>query len=300
MSQSVRDESGNRDQMVTNVVNVIGRSEKKLMFFKTIYDGKKRVKPQEFIREKVNFSSVKQVLTIGKQFVAERIVKQVKDEHNKTAYEKIDFYTHNKNAILSRCKKNIFFSRSNKSTDSYGKVRFRFPAISTQKSKSKRKNNISKKWDVFICHASEDKKSVAKPLVDKLKEEGVDVWYDEFELDWGSHLMQSINYGLKKSLFGIVILSKSFFKKEWAQRELAGLHSLSIANKENKILPLLYQITHDELINYSPLLSDIVYKQWSEGVQTITQSVKRLVNKRKSLARQPDNFSHLSKIRTQG
>jgi len=62
-----------------------------------------------------------------------------------------------------------------------------------------------------------------------------------------------------------LILSKQFFKKDWAQRELEGLHSLSIANEENKILPLLYKMTHKQLTNYSPLLSDIVYKKSDEG-----------------------------------
>lgn len=145
-----------------------------------------------------------------------------------------------------------------------------------------RKKITKKKWDVFICHATENKKTVATPLAKKLKKAGLDVWYDEFELDWGSRLMRSINIGLKNSLFGIVILSKQFFKKDWAQRELEGLHSLSIANEENKILPLLYKMTHKQLTNYSPLLSDIVYKKSDEGLDKITRSVIRLVKKKKN------------------
>lgn len=273
MSQSVRDESGNRDQMITNAINIIGRSEKRLMFFKTMYDGKKRVKLQEFIRDKGNFSSVKQVLTIGKQFVAERIVKQVKDEHNKTAYEKIDFYTHNKNTILSRAKKN---------TGSYGEIRFRFPTISTQKSKSKskRKNNILKKWDVFISHAHQDK-TIAEPFVKKLKELNVKVWYDKDVLRWGDSLMDSINKGLKDSFYGVVILSKTFFKKHWTKTELRALLSLSNATGERKILPLFYKITHEEIVDKYPILADIVGRSWDDGLDTLAQEIKELVDEKR-------------------
>lgn len=273
MSLSVRDESANRDQMITNVVNIIGRSEKKLMFFKIMYDGKKRVKPQEFIMDKGNFSSAKQVLTIGKQFVAERIIKQVKDGHNKTAYEKIDFYTHNKNTILSRVKKN---------TGSYSRTRFRFPTISVQKSKldSKRKNNILKKWDVFISHAHQDK-TIADPFVKKLKEMNVKVWYDKDVLRWGDSLMDSINKGLKNSFYGVVILSKTFFKKHWTKTELRALLSLSNTSGERKILPLFYKITHEEIVDKYPILADIVGRSWDDGLDTLAQEIKELVDKKR-------------------
>lgn len=274
MSISVRDETAHRDQMIETAVKIIGQSQDRLKFFKAMYDGKQITRDQEFLKSKGNFPSTKRVLEIGKTFAIGKIIKQIKGDNNKIAYEKIDFYSQNKSNILLAVKRNNGSGHITKPKLVFEKRR----TITTSS-----KQSMNKTWDVFICHASEDKKSIAKPLVDKLTEAGVDVWYDEFELDWGSHLMQSINYGLKKSLFGIVILSKSFFKKEWAQRELAGLHSLSIANKQNKILPLLYKINHDELINYSPLLSDIVYKQWNEGLQIITQSVKKLVNKRKGI-----------------
>ncbi|MCK5039521.1 MAG: toll/interleukin-1 receptor domain-containing protein [Candidatus Aenigmarchaeota archaeon] len=69
-------------------------------------------------------------------------------------------------------------------------------------------------WDVFICHASEDKGSIAKPLADKLKDNDLEVWYDEFTLKLGDKLRRSIDNGLKESKYGIVILSESFFTKE--------------------------------------------------------------------------------------
>jgi TIR domain len=51
-------------------------------------------------------------------------------------------------------------------------------------------------WDIFICHASEDKEAIARPLANALKQAGLDVWYDEFTLTLGDSLRRKIDYGL--------------------------------------------------------------------------------------------------------
>jgi hypothetical protein len=50
-------------------------------------------------------------------------------------------------------------------------------------------------------------------LANALKVGGLDVWYDEFELRIGDSLRRKIDQGLAKSRFGIVVLSKDFFRK---------------------------------------------------------------------------------------
>jgi hypothetical protein len=47
-----------------------------------------------------------------------------------------------------------------------------------------------REYDVFISHASEDKDSIVRPLSNALVTEGLDVWYDEFELRIGDSLRQ--------------------------------------------------------------------------------------------------------------
>ncbi len=79
------------------------------------------------------------------------------------------------------------------------------------------------KWDLFICHASEDKRDFIQPLVKKLVSCGLKVWYDDDILVLGDSLRRSIDEGLSKSRYGIVVLSPSFFEKEWPQKELDGL-----------------------------------------------------------------------------
>jgi len=139
-----------------------------------------------------------------------------------------------------------------------------------------------KKWDVFISHATEDK-TVATPLAEKLREVGLNVWYDQYVLRWGDSLMDSINTGLKDSIFGIVILSKTFFKKQWTKTELKGLMALANDTGEKKILPLLYKITHKEITDQYPILADIVARSWGDGLDKLAKEVKEMVDEKKNL-----------------
>ena len=68
---------------------------------------------------------------------------------------------------------------------------------------------------MFISHASEDKDEVVRPLAMALKEKGLSVWYDEFELKIGDSLRRKIDLGLAKSNFGIVVISRDFINKGW-------------------------------------------------------------------------------------
>lgn len=52
---------------------------------------------------------------------------------------------------------------------------------------------MTKKWDVFISHSSEDKDSIVRELANLLDKLGVKVWYDEFSLKVGDSLTQKID-----------------------------------------------------------------------------------------------------------
>lgn len=83
----------------------------------------------------------------------------------------------------------------------------------SSKTKIKNKENESKEFDFFISHASEDKDDIVRDLAEALKDNGFEVWYDEFELKIGDSLRKKIDNGLSKSRFGIVIISPFFVKK---------------------------------------------------------------------------------------
>lgn len=109
---------------------------------------------------------------------------------------------------------------------------------------------------VFISHASEDKEAIAAPLATHLRRKGVDIWYDAFSLKPGDSLMGSIEKGLAECDYGIVIISPSFLRKEWPERELNGLLTMQMYSKK-EIIPILHDITPGELLKKKPMLADL-------------------------------------------
>lgn len=125
------------------------------------------------------------------------------------------------------------------------------------------------KFDAFISHATEDKDALVRPLADALTSAGYRIWYDEFQLRVGDSLRRSIDRGLSASRFGIVILSPSFFSKQWPQYELDGLVSKEMEGRK-VILPIWHKVSKAEVMGYSPSLADKM------ALNTITSTVQEL------------------------
>jgi hypothetical protein len=53
--------------------------------------------------------------------------------------------------------------------------------------------------DFFISHASEDKSSFVRDLVDQLLRIGASVFYDEYSIEYGQSLTASINSGMSRA-----------------------------------------------------------------------------------------------------
>jgi hypothetical protein len=153
--------------------------------------------------------------------------------------------------------------------------------LKTLNQNSKNKNNNKKiaiitnqnyLYNFFICHASEDKTAIARPLAVELEKMNFKVWYDEFTLTLGDSLRRSIDKGLSTSQYGIIILSHSFFKKEWPQKELDALVARE-DGKDKVILPIWHDIDKKDVMRYSPLLSDKLAVSSSKGINFIVEEI---------------------------
>ena len=142
-------------------------------------------------------------------------------------------------------------------------------------------------WDIFICHASEDKEEIARPLADALKSAGLAVWYDTFNLKLGDSLRESIDLGLAQSRFGVVILSPNFFSKVWPQRELNGLITREITAGKI-ILPILHKVTPKDVEQFSPMLSDKLGALTDDGLDKVVSAILRVA--RPEITCQPLEF----------
>ena len=130
-------------------------------------------------------------------------------------------------------------------------------------------------WDVFISHASEDKDAIATPLADALRAKGLRVWYDDFALKMGDSLRQSIDRGLARSRFGVVILSGYFFQKHWPQQELNGLVTREDTGKV--ILPVWHGVGFAEVRSYSPMLADRKAAHSKDGLARVVDMIVEVV-----------------------
>ena len=136
-------------------------------------------------------------------------------------------------------------------------------------------------YELFICHASEDKIDFVIPLVEELKKINVCVWYDEYELTVGDSLRRTIDNGLKESKFGVVVLSKAFFSKNWTQYELNGLIAREMQGYK-VVLPIWYGVSIKDILNYSPALADkLSIDSSKKGMTEIAKELKKAIEKSK-------------------
>jgi hypothetical protein len=84
--------------------------------------------------------------------------------------------------------------------------------------------------DIFVCHASEDKDDVVRPLVEPCTVAGISCWYDEAEIQWGDSITQKVNEGLASSKLVVVVFSPAFVRKNWPQRELNAVLNQEVSS----------------------------------------------------------------------
>jgi hypothetical protein len=131
--------------------------------------------------------------------------------------------------------------------------------------------------DVFICHASEDKDAVARPLAEALRERHIDVWYDEFSMKVGDSLREAIDRGLANCRYGIVVVSPAFFRKRWTQREMNGLVAREMSEGRNLVLPVWHEVELSDVVAQSPPLANVVATRSAVGLERMCAELLRTI-----------------------
>jgi len=97
-------------------------------------------------------------------------------------------------------------------------------------------------YDIFLSHASEDA-AWCETLAERLRNEGVRVWFDQWKLQPGDNLLARLNDGLAKSRKMIAVWSANYFRdgKVWALVEsFSQLHGDPLS-QDRPIIPLLIE-----------------------------------------------------------
>jgi CheY-like chemotaxis protein len=128
------------------------------------------------------------------------------------------------------------------------------------------------KFHVFICYVNEDKHDIVEPLYHQLRRRGLKVWYDDQQIGVGDSIREKIDAGLRDSSFGVVILSKSFFKKKWSNYELDGLLAKE-TKKGRAILPVWHKVGYRDVKKYSLSLANRRALDTRYGVASVATGV---------------------------
>lgn len=149
-------------------------------------------------------------------------------------------------------------------------------------------------YDAFISHAVEDKIPIANELCAKLEAAGLKIWYSGKELGIGDSIEKTIEKGLNRSRYGIVVFSPTYLAKNWTIREFYTLLAKEI-EEQKVILPVLYNITLDELKNKDLVMADRFAVNADKGIDFVVERLVREIKRTNTInsVRRP----WLSKIR---
>jgi hypothetical protein len=132
---------------------------------------------------------------------------------------------------------------------------------------------------VYLAHASDDKARV-RPLAEYLMANGVDVWFDEWEINPGDSLRQKMEEGLEEMTHFVVVLTETSIIKPWVAKEIdVGL--VQQVGGQSRFIPLLVDLEPAKL---SPFLKAMLFMKVDP---TNEVDLKTLVDRLHGVSRKP-------------
>jgi small GTP-binding protein len=111
-------------------------------------------------------------------------------------------------------------------------------------------------FDAFLSHSSKDK-AVVRSVAERLRADGLSVWFDEWEIRPGDNILAKIEEGLERSRVLVLCMSAHALGSDWAQLEASTFRFRDPLNKERRFIPLLLD---DTLLKGS--LAQFLYISW--------------------------------------
>ncbi len=93
-------------------------------------------------------------------------------------------------------------------------------------------------WDVFLSHSSRDKLRV-RQLAERLREAGLQVWFDEWVIQPGDDIYSAIEHGLEYARTLILCMSQAAIDSDWVKLERNTAIFRDPQNKQRRFIPVL-------------------------------------------------------------
>jgi TIR domain len=79
------------------------------------------------------------------------------------------------------------------------------------------------------------------------------VWFDEYSLNVGDSLRESIERGIKECKRCILVISKNFLGNSgWTKGEFNSVFTRELLENKRLVLPVWHDVTAQEVYEYSP------------------------------------------------
>lgn len=92
-------------------------------------------------------------------------------------------------------------------------------------------------YDIFLSHSSRDK-VIVRGIADRLKADGLRVWFDEWEITPGANIPTKIDEGVRHSRVLLLCISKNGFGSDWVNLEQSAFRYLDPLNRNGRLIPL--------------------------------------------------------------
>lgn len=120
-------------------------------------------------------------------------------------------------------------------------------------------NKFSKK--LFICFSAKDRYDIVQPVVYHLKNYGIDIWYDRYELLMGDDRYEkNIKEGAEECNYALIILSSNTIGSKCATEEIKVLESRYNSN-EVVVFPVLYELKPCNVPSEFAWIKNLIFKE---------------------------------------
>lgn len=127
--------------------------------------------------------------------------------------------------------------------------------------------DFSKK--LFICFSSKDRYSIVQPIVYHLKNYGVNVWYDRYEMVMGDdRFKKNIEEGAGKCEYALIVLSQNTIDSICATEEINILKSRYYKG-EVIVFPVLYELKPCDIPPKFGWIKNLIFKEVNRTTGTL-------------------------------
>lgn len=113
----------------------------------------------------------------------------------------------------------------------------------------------------FLSYSSNDKE-FAEKLATSLNANGIEIFFDKWEIKVGDSIVNKIDTALGKMTDLIIVISENSINSNWVKKELSSALVKKLGNNSVKILPVLI-----EECNIPTIIADLKYADFVKGFE---------------------------------